>query len=113
MAVVDSESGKVLGTPAIGDGPDAAAWDPKHNLAFASCGEDGVLSVVDAGKPNYPTLQNLPTQKGARTMAYDPDADRMYLVTASFGPPPPATATNPHPRPTMLPGTFTVIVVGR
>ena len=47
MAVVDSESGKVLATPAIGDGPDAARWDPKHQLAFASCGE-GVLSVVDA-----------------------------------------------------------------
>ena len=113
MAVIDSESGKVLATPAIGDGPDAAAWDPKHNLAFASCGGDGVLSVVDAEKPNYPAIENLPTQKGARTMAYDPDNDRMYLVTASFGPPPPATPTNPHPRPTMLPGTFTVIVVGR
>ncbi len=113
MAVVDSESGKVLATPAIGDGPDAAAWDPQHNLAFASCGEDGVLSVVDAGKPNYPTIENLPTQKGARTMAYDPAADRIYLVTASFGPAPPATPTNPHPRPTMLPGSFTVIEVGR
>ena len=46
-------------------------------------------------------------------MAYDPATDRIYLVTASFGPPPPATPTNPHPRPAMLPGSFTVLVVGR
>jgi len=112
MAVVDSNSGKVLSTPAIGDGPDAARYDPKHNLAFASCGE-GVLSVVDASKPNYPTIESLPTQRGARTMAYDPGTDRIYLVTADFGPRPAATADNPHPRPSITPGSFTVLVVSR
>ncbi len=112
MSVLDSNTGKVLATPAIGDGPDAAGWSAAHKLAFASCGE-GVLSVVDAARPGYPTLQSLPTQRGARTMAYDPATDRIYLVTAEFGPRPAATAENPHPRPAMLPGTFTVLVVGR
>ena len=46
-------------------------------------------------------------------MAYDAGSDRVYLVTADFGPTPAATADNPHPRPPALPGTFTVIVVGR
>ncbi|HUN86885.1 MAG TPA: YncE family protein [Terracidiphilus sp.] len=112
MSVLDSNTGKVLATPAIGDGPDAARYDPKHNLAFASCGE-GVLSVVDAGKPGYPTIESLPTQRGARTMGYDPANDRIYLVTADFGPRPAATPENPHPRPAMVPGSFTVLVVGR
>lgn len=112
MAVLDSNSGKVLSTPAIGDGPDAAGWDPKHNLAFASCGE-GVLSIVDASKPNYPTVESLPTQRGARTMTYDPATDRIYLVTADFGARPAASADNPHPRPSIVPGSFTVLVVSR
>ena len=112
MGVVDSNTGKVLATPAIGDGPDAAGWDAKHKLAFASCGE-GVLSVVDAGAPGYPTIESLPTQRGARTMAYDSAADRIYLVTAEFGPRPEPTPENPRPRPTVVPGSFTVIVVGR
>ncbi len=112
MAVVDSTSGKVLATPAIGDGPDAAGWSAKHKLAFASSG-DGVLSVVDAATPAYKTIQSLQTQRGARTMAYDAATDRIYLVTADFGPRPAATADNPHPRPAMIPGSFTVIVVGR
>jgi hypothetical protein len=112
MAVTDANTGKSLATPAIGDGPDAANWDPNHKLVFASCGE-GVLSVVNAAAPGYPTLQTLTTQRGARTMAYDPTTDRAYLVTADYAPPPAATAANPHPRPVAVPGSFTVLVVGR
>jgi YVTN family beta-propeller protein len=110
MSVIDAGSGKILATPAIGDGPDAAGWSAQHNLAFASSG-DGVLSVVDG--TTYKTIQSLPTKKGARTMAYDPATDRIYLVTADFGPRPAATAENPRPRPAMVPGSFEVIVVGR
>ncbi|MGA8741066.1 MAG: YncE family protein [Terracidiphilus sp.] len=110
MSVIDTASGKILATPAIGDGPDAAGWSAKHELAFASSG-DGVLSVVDGA--TYKTIQSLPTKRGARTMAYDPATDRVYLVTADFGPRPAATAENPRPRPPMIPGSFEVIVVGR
>jgi YVTN family beta-propeller protein len=112
MAVTDYTSGKQLATPAIGDGPDAAGYNAKEKLAFASCGE-GVLSVVNAGDSKYPTVQSLATTRGARTMAYDAANDRIYLVTAEFGPRPAPTADNPRPRPTILPGSFTVIVVGR
>ena len=112
MAVVDAKTGKVLANPAIADGPDAAGWDAKHKLAFASCGE-GILSVIDAGAAGYPTIESLPTQRGARTMAYDSLADRVYLVTAEFGPRPDPTPENPRPRPAVVPGSFTVIVVGR
>ena len=110
MSVIDAGSGKVLANPEIGDGPDAAGWSAKHKLAFASCGE-GVLSVVDAS--SYKTIQTLPTKRGARTMAYDPATDRIYLVTADFGPRPAATAENPRPRPPMIPGSFEILVVSR
>jgi YVTN family beta-propeller protein len=112
MAVLDAASGKVLATPAIGNGPDAAAFSAMNKLAFASCGE-GVLSVIDASGSDYKTIQTLPTKRGARTMTYDPATDRIYTVTADFGPPPPPTPDNAHPRPAMLPGTFEVIVIGR
>jgi YVTN family beta-propeller protein len=112
MSVVDSSSGKVIATPAIGDGPDAANYSPTKNLAFASSG-DGVVSVVDTSKADYPTIESLPTQRGARTMTYDSASDRAYVVTAEFGPRPAPTAENPRPRPAILPGSFTVIVIGR
>ncbi len=112
MSVIDSSTGKLLANPSIGDGPDAAGWSAAHSLAFASSG-DGILSVVDASAPGYPTIESLPTQRGARTMAYDPATDRIYLVTAEFGPRPDPTPQNPRPRPAIVPGSFTVIVVGR
>jgi len=46
-------------------------------------------------------------------MSYDSAKDRVYLVTAQFGPKPAATTEMPHPRPTVVPDSFQVIVVGR
>src|SRR5215472_2153678 len=112
MAVVDSNSGKVIATPSIGDGPDAANYSPGKNVAFASSG-DGVLSIVDTSKPDYPTIESLATSRGARTMTYDASTDRAYVVTAEFGPRPAPTPENPRPRPAIVPGSFTVIVIGR
>jgi YVTN family beta-propeller protein len=110
MAVVDAQSGKQLASPAIGDGPDAANFSEKYQLAFSSNGA-GTLSVIDAA--TYKTIEELPTERGARTMTYDEATDRAYLVTAKFGPVPEPTAAVPHPRPTALPDSFEVIVVGR
>lgn len=112
MSVIDSKTGKLLANPAIGDSPDAARWSARDKLAFASCG-GGVLSVVNAAVPGYPTIETLPTQRGARTMAYDPSTDRIYLATAEFGPRPAPTPQNPRPRPVAVPNSFTIIVVGR
>jgi len=112
MAVVDADTGKVLATPAIGDGVDATAFDDETGLAFASCGE-GVLSVVREDSPGKFSAENIPTQAGARTLALDAKTHNVYVVTAKFGPPPAATADNPHPRRTILPDSFVVLVVGK
>ena len=112
MAVVDTESGKVLATPQIGDGPDAADFDPQRELAFSSNGE-GTLTVVSTKGGEYKPVQTLETQRSARTMSLDPATGRAYLVTAEFGPQPAAaTPENPRRRPPVIPGSFTILVVG-
>jgi YVTN family beta-propeller protein len=114
MAVVDSTTGKVVATPPIGDGPDAARFDAKHQLAFSSNGGDGTLTVVHEDSPDkYSVIQTLATKKGARTLELDEATGKIYLVTADFGPRPPATPEHPHPRPTLAPGSFVVLVVSR
>jgi YVTN family beta-propeller protein len=113
MAVVDADTGKVLATPAIGDGVDATTFDGETGLAFASCGE-GVLTVVrEESSDKFSVAENVPTQPGARTLALDAKTHNVYVVTAKFGPPPAATADNPHPRRTILPDSFVVVVVGK
>lgn len=114
MAVVNAENGKIVATPAIGSGPDASAFSPKDNYAFSSNGGDGTLTVVHEDSPDkYTVVQNLQTQRGARTMALDPDGRRVYLVTAGMGPRPAPTPENPRPRPAMVPGSFVVIVAAQ
>ena len=113
MAVVDADTGKVITTPAIGDGVDANGFDPGTGLAFASCGE-GVLTVVkEESATKFTLVGNVPTQQGARTMALDEKTHNVAVVTAKFGPPPAPTADNPHPRRTILPDSFVVLVYGQ
>jgi len=113
MAVVDADTGKVLATPAIGDGVDATAFDEGTSLAFASCGE-GVLTVVREESPTkFSVAENVKTQEGARTLALDAKTHQVFVVTAKFGPPPAPTSENPHPRHSILPDSFVVLVVGK
>lgn len=113
MAVVDSENGKVITTIPIGDGVDANAFDPETGLIFASCGE-GTLTVAHEDSPDkYTVLENMPTQKGARTMTLDPKTHAIYLVTAGFGPAPAPTPGDEHPRPAQLPDSFTLLIFSR
>jgi DNA-binding beta-propeller fold protein YncE len=113
MAFVDGNSGKVLGTVPIGQGVDANRFDPVTGYAFASCG-DGSLTIAHEDSPmQFSPVETIQTQRGARTMALDYATHTVYLVTAEFGPAPAATADNPHPRPAILPDTFTLLIYGK
>ena len=85
----------------------------RAGIRFFSCGE-GVLTIVHEESANkFTVVDNVPTQPGARTMALDGENHRVYTVTAKFGSPPAPTADNPHPRRTILPDTFVVLVLGK
>jgi len=113
MAVMNADTGAVITTLAIGAGVDANAFDPETMLAFSSNGE-GNLTVVHEDSPDkFTVVETVPTEKGARTMALDPETHKVYLVTAKFGPAPAPTADAPHPRPSILPNSFEVIELGQ
>ena len=78
---------------------------------FSSNGADGTLTIVRVqADDRYAVAATLPTQRGARTMAYDAGSRRIYLATAEFGPAPAAAAGEPRPRPPIVPGSFTLLV---
>lgn len=111
MDVVDADTGKELASPAIGDSPDAARFSATHQLAFSSNG-GGTLTVVDAAN-GYKVIENLATPKGAASMAYDEQTDRIFLSTAEYGPSPVSATKSRHPQGAMVPDSFTILVVGR
>lgn len=113
MTVMDADSGKVITTVPIGQGVDANGFDPKTRFAFSSNG-DGTLTVAHEDSPNkFTVVENVQTQRGARTMALDAKTHHIYLVTAEFGAAPAPTATQPRRRPPLVPNTFTLLVFGK
>ena len=112
MMMLDTETGKVLGSVPICAGPDGAAFDDATQLAFASCG-DGTTTIAKEETPDKLTVvQTLKTERGARTMAIDPKTHRIYLPTAQFLPPPsPSPGASPA-RPTIVPNTLKLLVYG-
>jgi DNA-binding beta-propeller fold protein YncE len=112
MVVVDADSGKLVTTLPIGEGVDGTAFDADTGFAFASCGE-GLLTLVHEDSPGkFTVLENVATQRGARTLTLDPKNHQIFLVTAKFGASPAATGGR-RPRPAILPDSFVVLVVGR
>jgi YVTN family beta-propeller protein len=111
MAVTAAGTGKQVARVKIGEGPDAVGFDPRHGLVFSSNGEGTLTVVHQESADRYSVAQTVKTQKGARTMAFDPAKGRLYTVSAQFGPVPPVTAEVPHPRAAPLPDTFTVLVL--
>ena len=114
MAVTNSENGKPIASVPIGDGPDGTRYDTRRGLVFSSNGRSGTLTVVREQTPDhYQVIANVPTQKSARTMALDDATGRVYLSAAELGPRPAPTSAEPHPRPTIKPGSFGILLVAR
>jgi len=110
-AVVSTADGRLLATVPTGEGTDGVSFDPEKGLAFVSNGE-GTLTVIRETAPGvFTAIQNVPTQRGARTVALDEATHRLYLPTARFGPPPSPTPDRPNPRPSVVPGSFEILVV--
>lgn len=105
MIVMSTETGKVVADLPIGAGVDATKFDGSQ--AFASCG-DGTMTVVGKKDGKYEVEQVVKTADGARTMAVDPAAHKLYLPTAQMEPP---AAGQRRPRP--KPDTFMIVEVGK
>lgn len=108
MAVVDPDTGTVIATPEIGEGPDGVAFD--NGMAFSANGRDGTITVVGETSPGkFEPIDTVTTAAGARTITVDTKTHRLYLPDAENGPPP----EGKKGRGAILPDTFYVVVVGK
>jgi YVTN family beta-propeller protein len=113
MVVMDADTGRIVATPPIGEGVDGNSFDPGTGLAFSSNGEGTLTVIREESSEKFAVVENVPTQRGARTMALDVETHNVFLVTAEFGPPPAPTPERPQPRPSIVPGSFTLLVLGQ
>jgi DNA-binding beta-propeller fold protein YncE len=108
MIVSDPDSGKVLATPAIGQGSDGVAFDPSTGYAISSNG-DGTLTIVHEMGGKWEVLENVATARGARTITLDEKTHNVYVPVAE---PAPAPAGGGRGR-GYVPDSFKVLVVGK
>jgi DNA-binding beta-propeller fold protein YncE len=110
MMVVNADTGKVVATPAIGEDPDAAGFDPDAQLVFSSNGESGDLTVIHQDSADkYTAIDNVPTKKYARTLAIDLKTHNIFLPIADFE----STIPKGEDEPAMKPNTFGVLLVSK
>ena len=86
LAVLDADTGAVVAKLPIGRGNDGVSFDPATHRIYASNGLDADLMVIDqSGADRYRLEQAVTTRPMARTMALDPQRNRVYLVAAEGG----------------------------
>jgi DNA-binding beta-propeller fold protein YncE len=118
MVILDSGTGKILDALPIGPGTDGATFNPKTLEAFSSNGGDGTLTVIKENSPtSFVVEQNVKTAPRYRTLTLDSKTGHVILIGAEYGPPPPAPADAPKGgrggRASMIPDTFSIMVVGK
>lgn len=113
LVVMNADDGKVVQSFPISNGADADVYDPKTGLVFVSTREGWVHIFHEDSPDHFSEAGKVKTEFGAKTMAYDPKSDRIFVDTADFEKPPQPTKEPPHPRPRAVPGTFHLLVYAR
>ncbi|RCS30323.1 YncE family protein [Rhodanobacter denitrificans] len=86
LAVLNAANGALVTTLPIGRGNDGVVYDPATHRIYTANGIDANLVVIDQlGPDSYRLEQAVTTRPMARTLAIDPQRDRVYLVAAEGG----------------------------
>jgi hypothetical protein len=122
FVILSAKDGHILTRLPLAGGSDGAAFNPKTMEAFSTQG-NGTMTIVKEKSPtSFEVVQDLKTwpSNGARTIAFDSKTGHLFAMASEVGPPPPAPpAGTPPPagrgggRGTAIPGSFTIIMVGR
>jgi DNA-binding beta-propeller fold protein YncE len=117
--ILNADDGKVVATLPIGSGVDAAEFNP-HTMEAFSSQRDGTLTVIKEKSPTtFEVEQTVQTKPGAKTSTLDVKTGRIYLITAEQQAAPAGNAGGggqgqpQRGRGRMVPGSFSILVVGK
>jgi len=113
MTMLDANDGTVLATLPLTGGSDGMAFNPSTMEAFSTGG--GTLTVVKETAPrSFVVEETLSTMAGSRTIAFDPKTGHIFTMSQERGPaPPPPTAGGRGGFAPAIPGSFTILMIGR
>jgi len=114
MVILSAVDGRILANLPLAGGSDGAAFNPATMEAFSTHG-NGTLTIVKETSPTtFEVEQNLQTMNGARTIAFDPKTNHIFTMSDERGPaPPPPPGGGRAARGAAIPGSFTILMIGR
>jgi hypothetical protein len=116
VVIVNAENGNIITTLPTGMGVDTVTFNPATMEAI-SAEFAGTMTFIKENSPtSFVVEQTLQTMVGAKTLALDTKTNHLFTMAAEFGPPAPDAQPGPAGRPPrgpMIPGSFTVLMVGK
>ena len=114
MVILSATDGKILASLPLAGGSDGAAFNPKTMEAFSTHG-NGTMTIVKENSPtSFEVEQNLQTMNGARTVTFDSKTGHLFTMSQERGPaPPPPPGGGRGPQGTAVPGSFTILMIGK
>jgi YVTN family beta-propeller protein len=114
MVVLSAKDGHILATLPLAGGSDGAVFNPATSEAFSTQG-NGTLTIVKEKNPTtFEVEQNLQTMNGARTLTFDAKTQHIFTATVERGPAPPPQPGGGRGAPApAIPGSFTILMIGK
>lgn len=114
MVILSAKDGKIITSLPLAGGSDGAVFNPSTMEAFSTHG-NGTLTVVKEKSPtSFEVEQNLQTMNGARTITLDSRTNHIFAMSQERGPaPPPPPGGGRGPQGTPVPGSFTILMIGK
>ena len=114
IVVLSAVDGKILAKLPAAGASDGAMFNPATMEAFSTNG-NGTLTIVKEKSPtSFEVEQNLQTMNGARTIAFDSKTGHIFTMSDERGPAPAAPAGGGRGgRAPAIPGTFTILMIGK
>ncbi len=114
MVVLSARDGKILASLPLAGGSDGAAFNPTTMEAFSTHGNGTMTVVKEKNAATFEVEQNLQTMLGARTLTFDSKTNHVLTMSVERGPaPPPPVGGGRGGQAPAIPGTFTILVVGK
>ena len=110
MVVLSAKDGKVLANLPLAGSSDGATFNPSTMEAFSAHGNGTMTIVKETNPTTFQVEQNLDTMNGARTITFDSKTNRVLTMAQEFGA---AGAAGGRGRGAVVPGSFTILAVGK
>ena len=116
FVIMSAKDGKILAKLPLAGGSDGAAFNPDTMEAFSTQGNGTMTIVKEMSPTSFEVEQNLDTKNGARTITLDSKTGHLFTMAQEFGPaPPPQPGATPGRggRGPAVPGSFTILMIGK